>query len=79
MGKCTQINIKEMTKKWLLTSKTPPHSIRGHQLMSWKSNKRDVGTSLAVQRLRPHASTAGGMGSIPGRGTEIPHALWHSQ
>ena len=32
------------------------------------------GTSLAVQWLRLHASTAGGMGSIPGRGTKIPHA-----
>ena len=30
------------------------------------------GTSLAVQWLRLHASTAGGMGSIPGLGTKIP-------
>ena len=30
-------------------------------------------TSLAVQWLRLWASTAGGMGSIPGRGTKIPH------
>ena len=30
-------------------------------------------TSLAVQRLRPHTSTAGGMGLIPGQGTKIPH------
>ena len=37
------------------------------------------GTSLAVQWLRLHASTAGGAGSIPGRGTKIPHAAWHSQ
>ena len=33
-----------------------------------------VGTSLAVQWLRLHASTAGGVGSIPGRGTKMPHA-----
>ena len=33
-------------------------------------------TSLAVQRLRLHASTAGGMGLIPGQGTKIPHAAW---
>ena len=32
-------------------------------------------TSLAVQRLRLHASTAGSMASIPGRGTEIPRAM----
>ena len=27
-----------------------------------------------VQRLRLHASNAGGVGSIPGQGTKIPHA-----
>ena len=32
------------------------------------------GTSLAVQWLGLHASTAGGVGSIPGQGTKIPHA-----
>ena len=37
------------------------------------------GTSLAVQWLTFHASTAGDMGSIPGQGTKIPHALWHGQ
>ena len=31
-------------------------------------------TSLAVQWLRLHASAAGGVGSIPGWGTKIPHA-----
>ena len=32
-------------------------------------------TSLVVQRLRLHTSNAGGAGSTPGRGTEIPHAM----
>ena len=32
-----------------------------------------------VQELRLHASTAGGVGSIPGRGTKILHATWHGQ
>ena len=32
------------------------------------------GNSLAVQRLGLCASTAGGTGSIPGRGTKIPQA-----
>ena len=36
-----------------------------------------TGTSLVVQWLRLCTSTAGGMGSIPGRGTKIPHATWH--
>ena len=30
----------------------------------------------AVQWLRLCASTAGGVGSILGRGTKIPHAVW---
>ena len=38
-----------------------------------------LGTSLAVQGLRLHASNAGGTGSIPGQGTKIPHAKQHSQ
>ena len=37
------------------------------------------GTSLAVQWLPLHASTVGGLGSIPGQGTKIPHGLWHGQ
>ena len=37
------------------------------------------GTSLTVQWLRLHASTPGSMGSIPGQGTKIPHAIWHTQ
>ena len=35
--------------------------------------------SLAVQWLRLCASSAGGAGSIPGRGTKIPHAVQHGQ
>ena len=33
-------------------------------------------TSLVVQWLRLHASSARGMGLIPGWGTKIPHAMW---
>ena len=36
-------------------------------------------TSLVVQWLRLCASTAGGLGLIPGQGTKIPHATWHNQ
>ena len=32
-----------------------------------------------VQWLGLCASSAGGMGSIPGWGTKIPHATWHGQ
>ena len=38
-----------------------------------------LGTSLAVQQLRLRASTAGGTGPVPGRGTKMPHAMWHIQ
>ena len=37
------------------------------------------GTSLAGQWLRIHASTAGGVSLIPGRGTKILHAFWCHQ
>ena len=37
------------------------------------------GTSLAVQWLRIHASNAGGLGLIPGRGIKIPHAPQRGQ
>ena len=30
---------------------------------------------MVIQRLRTRASTAGGKGSIPGWGTNIPHAV----
>ena len=36
--------------------------------------KQNSGTSLVVQRLRLSAPTAGGVGSISGWGTKIPHA-----
>ena len=37
------------------------------------------GNSLAVQCLRLHASTEGGMGLISGQGTKIPKVLRHRQ
>ena len=37
------------------------------------------GTSLAVQWLRPCASSVGGVGSIPGWRTKMLYAAWHSQ
>ena len=38
-----------------------------------------TGTLLVVQWLRLCASLAGSMGSIPGWGMGIPHALWRGQ
>ena len=37
-------------------------------------NRLSSGTSLVVQWLRRCATTAGGMGSIPGWGTKFPRA-----
>ena len=42
--------------------------------MSWEILKWNGGTSLVVQWIRLWASTAEGMGSIPGQRTKIPHA-----
>ena len=41
--------------------------------------KKKFKTSLVVQLLRLCPSNAGGVGSIPGWGTKVPHAAWHSQ
>ena len=38
-----------------------------------------VGASLAVQGLRLHTSNTRGVGSIPGWGTEMPHATQQGQ
>ena len=37
-----------------------------------------IGTSLAVQWLRLHASNSGDASSIPGQGAKIPDAMWPS-
>ena len=41
--------------------------------------KSSSGASLAAQWLGLHAPSAGGTGSIPGRGTKIPRAAQHGQ
>ena len=41
--------------------------------------RRILGNSLAVQWLGLCAFTAVGLGSIPGRGTEILQATWRGQ
>ena len=44
-----------------------------------RKKTENVGTSLVVQWLRLFTSTAEGMGLIPGWGTKILNALWHSK
>ena len=44
-----------------------------------RKKTENVGTSLVVQWLRLLTSTSEGMGLIPGWGTKILHALWHSK
>ena len=43
------------------------------------TKNQGIGTSMAVQWLRLHASRAGGAGSIPGWGSRILHAVQCSQ
>ena len=52
----------------------PRHHEQGYERFWLKTNV--LGTSLAVEWLRPCASTAGGAGSIPARGTKILYAAW---
>ena len=40
------------------------------------SNREKLGNSLVVQWLAFRTSTAGSMGSVPGRGTKILQAAW---
>ena len=36
-------------------------------------------TSLAIQWLKFHISTLGGMGAVPGWGAKIPHTRWQGK
>ena len=47
--------------------------------MTFQLRKQPLGNSLVVQWLGLRASTAGGPGLIPSRGTEILYAAWHGQ
>ena len=51
---------------------------RNHSLTCFK-NDYDPETSLMVQGSGLYASTARGMGSIPGWGAKILHAMGHGQ
>ena len=48
---------------------SPEPGVKGRRNKVYKRN------ILVVKWLRLHASTAGGAGSIPGRGTKIPQAM----
>ena len=54
-----------------------PHPSLPLRKVAFPSNQ--VGTSLVVQWLRTHTPTAGGMGSISGQGTKVPHAAGFGQ
>ena len=49
--------------------------MRGQHTCGAADKERAAGTSLATQRLRLHASTAGDTGLIPGLGTKIRQAM----
>lgn len=51
---------------------------RGYKVtLQRRQKQRGMQTSLGVQWLRLLTSKAGGIGSIPGRGTKISHAVQH--
>ena len=49
----------------------------GQQAMHGSDPFERTGTSLVVQWLRLHTSSAVGLGSIPGQGTKILHITRH--
>ena len=68
-----QTNHNEFELKMSLGTK------EGSVSLSKRQQKQIKGTSLETQWLRNHTSTAGGLGSIPGPGTKMPHAMQHGQ
>ena len=50
----------------------PTQKLSGSKVHCKKVKDR---TSLVAQWLRLYASSAGSVGSVPGQGTEIPHAV----
>ena len=52
------------------------HLLAYLESLAFLLNNSPSGTSLVVQWVRLCTSTAGGTSSIPGQGTEIPHAAW---
>ena len=78
---------KQINKQETITTKPSELDLQNSKLhyqlnsvsLSLVYKTQEAGTSLAVQQLRLCSSTTGGTGSIPGRGTKIPHATWHGQ
>ena len=60
--------------QWNITHPLKRKEIPTHATIRMNLKDTMLGSSLVVQWLRLLASTAGSVGSIPGRGTKIPHA-----
>ena len=76
---CTQDHTTTSDRLAVLSQCTPEDKPLRVKAISSHPQECLVGTSLEVQGLRLHASSAEGMGSTPGLRTEIPRATWHSQ
>ena len=73
-----------MENKWLRSLNPFRQVVSLSEIQAWNSsspiplclsyNSEHSWTSLTVQWLRVHAPNVGGMGSISGPGTKIPHA-----
>ena len=80
-------NYWALALKTLLHNKQPPltttrensHITTKAQRNQEKRKESLPGTSLVVQRLRFHVSTAGDMGLIPGQGTKILQTTQHGE
>ena len=73
--------LNRVLKIWILSFQQYPMCVY-QSFKVWQFECKgfpDSGTSLVIQWLRLCTSTTGGMGSIPGRGIKILHAVWGSK
>ena len=66
-----------LTLNWAYVVSEEPQSLE--PVVKGRRNKVQIRDFLVVKWLRRHASTAGGMGSIPSQETKIPQAMQRGQ
>ena len=74
-GTAVLLQLLIMLNKLLYHTAILPLSINPREGKTYTCIKICTQTSLGVQRLKLHPSTAGSTGSIPGEGAKIPHAI----
>ena len=70
----SRTRLKRLSSSRVIKPNSQP-KLLGNPILRYTQSR----TSLVVQWLRRQASNEGDMGSIPGQGTKIPHAMQCSQ